>query len=502
MNSAKKLLRFEFDADAFVGRAPQPRAILSERLAALKKIIKDREGKEYDMPNQESLRQIYQLFKNTPLNRLSSEFDSLRRTRQLAWALTYSENGLPRIVDTPRLRNALQLLEKHFRISSVLGVFDALMKVWDTSNAGMLRAFLKKHLTRYTGSRRFVQKLKANMTWYCKENSAAELAAHLLHSRQKLSDVWTYLELPDYTRVYSYFGAVATAYAALKNQFNQEIITDVVNFIKKHNNDKTSRLVLSKLIENLGVDAAETLRQPIQSYALQKWQDPRITGGDVRWRSISDEARQIFTRWITKEDLRFFFDIVSKACGDRKFEYRKAFWLAYLEHITFCRPVLRRDAEYLFGNDQQALQYHRDRRPATLKGGNRDQHAFIIQMGKLTFVEFSTAGACYVYDNVHLPFILGDGEYRMDEFKDQLSAVHRVIHNSSEKYSWQNKLSSWIERRLGIEPLQSYQLGGKPNSDIISCPNQNCRQQLRIPVVKKLIITCPKCQTVFENYTR
>ena len=37
MNSAKKLLQFEFDADEFVRRAPQPPVIPSERLAVLKK---------------------------------------------------------------------------------------------------------------------------------------------------------------------------------------------------------------------------------------------------------------------------------------------------------------------------------------------------------------------------------------------------------------------------------------------------------------------------------
>ena len=505
MNTAKELLRFEFDADAFERRASQLVSTPTKQLAVLKSIIKDCEGEGHDMPDQESLRQIYQLFKNTPLNRLSSEFDSLRRTRQLAWALTYTEDGLPRIVDTPKLRNALQLIEKRFRISSVLGIFDALMKAWDTPNTRMLRVFLKKHLTHYTGSRKFVQKLKTNMAWYYEENSVTQFATHLFRSQKKLSDVWTYLELPDYTHGYPYFGAVATAYAALNNQLNRETVADIIDFIRKHNNDKTSRTVLSKLIEHLGIEASEVLRQPVQSYALQKWQDPRIAGGDIHWRDISDEARQIFTRWITKEDLRFFFDVVAKACNDPKFAYRKAFWLAYLEHISFCRPVLRKDAEYLFTNDQQALQYYQDRQPATLTGGNRDQHAFIIQIGNYTFIEFSTAGACHVYHNRDLPFELGNSEYRMDELRSQLWAEHRVIHSGSEKYSWQSKFASWLEYEIGIEALRSYQLDSESSSERhINCPNEECRQTLRIHRATKgwLRITCPKCRTIFRYEVR
>ena len=387
------------------------------------------------------------------------------------------------------------------------GVFNALLQTWDTPNAGILRAFLKKHLTNYAGSRKSIQKLKANIDWYCEENSPTHLAMHLITARRKLSDVWEYLDLPSYMHGYPYFGDVAVAYATFNSQLNLVHITDVVDFIKKHDTNKTSRRVLSKLIEKLGIEAAETLRQPVQSYALQEWQDPRIAGGDVRWRDVSDKAREIFTRWITKEDLRFFFDVVAQACDDQKFEYRKAFWLAYLEHISFCRPVLRRDAEYLFSNDRQALQYYRDRHPATLTGGNKDQHAFIIQMGDHTFIEFSTAGACHVYHNTGLPFELGDSEYHMDELRSPLWAEHRIIHRSSERYSWQSKLASWLEDEIDIKPLRSYQLERKSDpvtikSDpvIVRCPNKNCRQRLTITTRRGIRrrIRCPNCLTAFE----
>ena len=257
---------------------------------------------------------------------------------------------------------------------------------------------------------------------------------------------------------YPYFGAVAIAYVSINRPRDPVAVADIVEFVEKHNDDKTSRAILSKLIEQLGNNAPENLRQPVQSYALRKWQDPRIAGAAVRWRGVSNEARQIFTRWITKEDLRFFFDVVSKACNDHKFAYRKAFWLAYFEHISFCRPVLRRNAEYLFINDPQARQYYRERRPATLTGGNNNQHAFIIQMGEYTFVEFSTGGACYVYDNANCPFSLRDLDYHMSELRNQWLAKHRVIHRNSERYSWQDRFSAWIEGELDIESLRSYRL--------------------------------------------
>lgn len=460
MKSAKELLGFDrFDENAFARRAPQPIKISQQTLDTLNDIAQKHGVTEYESPNGEDLRQIYHSFVNAyQFRRHHTEFDSLKRTRQLAWALTFSEGRLPRIVDTPQLNDALQLIENRFRVSTLPGIFNALLEAWDSPNAEMLRAFVKKHLTVYNGSRKFVQKLKANMDWYCEENSATQLALNLVRSKVKLSDVWSVLELPDHARSYPYFGAVAEAYITLNRPADREAVADVIAFVEKHNNDETARSILSKLIENLGFDAPERLRQPIRSYVLRKWGDPQIAGGDVRWRDVSNEAKKIFARWITKEDLRFFFDVVAKACDDHKFAYRKAFWLAYLEHISFCLPVLHSNAENLVRNDPQALQYYKERRTATLRGSGSNKHAFIIQMGKFTFVEFSTAGACYIYNNDNIPFRLGDPEYRTNQLRNQSSAEVRVIHYNSEDYSWQYDFASWINRQLGIKSLRSYQL--------------------------------------------
>ena len=519
MNSAKKLLQFDFNHDEFARRALKPIEIPTERLEALKEIESKHSGTGNGPPNQESLREIYRLFIETPPSNLQNEFNTLRRVRQLAWALTYSEDGLPCIVDiSSKLKDALQLIEKRFRISALRGVFKTLLEAWDSPNAYMLRDFVKKHLRDYDGNQRFFQKLRTHMRWYCEEKGTHHLAITLSHAQVKLSEVWSFLDFEsskndkssknDNMNRYSYFGYVAKAYVFYKNFPDEVFVTDVVDFVRKYNNDTLCRTIISDLIEKLGYNASEDLRQPIQSYVLQKWRDPRIAGSD--WHDVSLEALKIFTKWLTEADLDFFFDIVSRACNDQKFAYRKAFWLAYFDDISFCRPVLRRNAGYLLRNDPQALQYYRDRRPATLKGGNSNQHAFIIQMGNYTFVEFSTAGACYVYDNVNLPFELGRSVYYMHQLRNRDQAELRVNHQKSEYYYWQNKLAKWIEKEIGIEPVHSYRLhgpdqaNGSQNPEIadkirIDCPNKNCRQKLQIPVTEnQLRVTCPTCRTTFD----
>ena len=516
MNSVKKLLQFNFDVDNFVQRAFKPISIPAERFDVLKEIM-DNDKNNGNGPDLETIREIYRLFLDTPTSNLLNVFNTLRRIRLLAWALTFSEDGQPRIVDLSRLKEALQLIENRFRINTLRGVFITLLQAWDSSNANILRAFVKKHLINYDGKQKFFQKLKSNMSWYCEKSGTKQLAETLLRSQVKLSDVWSFLDSSNNDNSnkenimyrYSYFGFVAIEYINNYNPPEKTFVEDVVEFVKKYNNDTKNRAILSNLIELLGNDASEDLRQPIQSYVLQEWKDPRITGSN--WRDVSAKAKEIFTRWITKEDLRFFFDVVAQACNDQNFEYRREFWLAYLEHISFCRPVLRKNLEAIFRHDPQIMQYYRDRHPATLKGGSSDQHAFIIQIGNYTFVEFSTAGACYVYYNVDLPFESGKLAYNMRELRNKNWAEHRIIHQNSENYYWQNNLAKWIKINFDIEPQRSYRLHGNNNIDSkhsveniekthLNCPNLSCRQTLQIPVrTETLRITCPTCKTSFQH---
>lgn len=505
MRSPSELLQFDFNADTFVRRAPKPIPILPEMIADLDRIQREHDGM-HNIPEREDLRQVYHLFFNAVrTDNLRPKFDSSRRIRRLAWSLTFSEAGLPRIVDTPELHDALQLIEDRFHMSTVLGVFDALLQAWDKPGARLLREFVRRHLATYQGRQQSVQNLRENLAWYCEEDGATQLAMSIFRGQVKLSEVWSHLNLrlPDRMHGFRYFGIVAEAYVALNCRLDRESVADIVKFVEMHRNDTAVRSIVSRLIEALGLEASEHVRQPVQSYVRRNWRDPRVTGGENRWRHVSDEAQRIFTRWITKEDLNFFFDVVAQVCHDEIFAYRKAFWLAYLEHISFCRPVLRRNAEYLFRNNP----YYQEQKQsiATLNGGSRDQHAFIIQMGDYTFVEFSTNAACYVYDNSRLPFRMDQSAYTMDTWRrntlrnSPLLAKPRVIHRNSEEYYWQEKFELWLSSRLGIEPIRSYWL----NDQVFLCPG--CRRRLRITSEERRVritITCRQCHHTFEREAR
>ncbi len=454
MEPAKELLRFEFNAESFTHLALRPIEVNQQIRDILKKIVNDYGGEKVE-GDPESRSQIYAQFISCPPRKLPEVFNTPSRVRRLAQVLTYSEYEPPRIIDTQQLNYVLQLIETHFSISAMLGVFNALLEVWNTANASMLRAFVKRHLIDYNGVRKEVQRLRANIVWYCEPNGPAQLAVELLRSGTKLSDVWSYLKLPDRTHGYRYFGAVAEAFVMYNRHLKQtgmmEMLEDIVNFFTKHNNEETNRSVLPKLIKRLGRNVIEDLRRPIQDYVLQKWQDPRIANASVHWHGVPDETWRIFMRWIMKEDLRFFYDVIVKRSR------RRDFWLLYFGKVASCRIVLGRNAEILFGKDPY---YQKQKESmARLKGSDRNQCVFIIKMGNQTFVECSTADVCYVYDNADFPYDLSKSEYYIQELVDKSRVKDCVTYSESASVDWREKLDSLIDSEAGIELLPISQLG-------------------------------------------
>lgn len=450
MESAKELLEFDFDPDAFARRALQPMKIRQGISDLLEKIV-DECGSKNESPDQESPRQIYLCFIDTSPKKLFEVFDTLSRVRKLSRVLTYSdsESDLPRIVDNKSgLKNALRLIDHHFSIRAMLNIFDTLLKEWDTENAPMLQAFIKKHLMNYEGPRKLVLRLKSDMAWYCGNNGATQLAKHLSLSQINLADVSSYLGLPDSTQSYRYFGAVAEALIA-DNEYLKQVdnVKGIVDFLTKHNNETADRVILTQLIKRLGVSAAEDLRQPIQDYVLREWKDPRVIEANVHWHGVTNETWKIFAQWLMKEDLSFFYNVVLKKSE------RKDFWWSYDGKISFTRIVLGRNAESLFGND---CYYQKQKESmAKLKDSNRGQHALVIQTSHKTFIEFSTEDVCYVYDNINFSIDLSESEYDIQKLANNLQAKDRLIYDNT----WRSKLASLIKSEVGIDLLPISRLG-------------------------------------------
>ena len=458
---ARTILNFHFGADELLRLIPEPDSPQNS-LDALD-AIQERHTRKVSRPPEARSREAYRCFLQHAGNGLPEQLDVPRFARRLAWALTYHEEQTPEceeIITSPLLTDALAIIDRYPSAGALLGVFNALLHAWDTERVDLLRQFLGRHLPNYYGKRKLLRRIQRDAQWYVREYGPRQLATELIYQHIALHQVWEHTGLPDSTQSHAYFAAVGWAYTLhlLRRRLDRLALEDILLFLEIHDVDSTNKAILSTLIEHLGENADPELKLPIQAHALKQWGDPRITGGAARWYGISDRAAGIFRDWITREDLLFFFDVVAQTCHDPKFTYRKHFWLSYLSHISLCRPVLHREAERFFAGNHKALLYLQVREPAQLTGGTRAQHAFIIEMGEFTFVEFSTAGACYVYHKAKDLFALDQATYEMSELRNQEIAHHRQEHIGSERSYWQQQLGSWIEEHLGIRPTESHHI--------------------------------------------
>ena len=164
-----------------------------------------------------------------------------------------------------------------------------------------------------------------------------------------------------------------------------------------------------------------------------------------------------------------FFDKLSRQIDPEGFKYRKAFWLAYARHIENFKIIGSKRIKRLLQYDPKTEQLL-ERRFAILSNipDESDESAFLFRIKNYVFVEFGKTGnALYVYKNSN-PDAPGFDRrsytiYQLKHLKinQQLfdkwdNGEGRVIHLGSEYYRWQDKLSTWLRRTLGINNIRGY----------------------------------------------
>ena len=318
MRSARELVGFNFDIQAFSKGVPTIRPNI-KAIQKLESICANQE--RISVPKQSELKQVYHNFilkSQGNSSDLVEHFNSIRLTRRLSWALTYSENTAPfnvRIADSPLLHKALGLFEMRFNASIIMGVFEALLQSWNSRYSTLMRRFLKKHLEQYDRNRRRLLNLKKNQDCFCEDNGPTQLALRLMRERIPLAGVWDHLELQNHTHNYSYFGNLAIAYIHLARRtgLKRATLEDIVAFLDVHDSDETAKSIISSVIEQL---SDGTNKHTINSENEEVLIEPLSDGFDE---GLSPS--KIFSFY--KQGYRFEWDITQPLYGGRKIQYIK-----------------------------------------------------------------------------------------------------------------------------------------------------------------------------------
>lgn len=163
--------------------------------------------------------------------------------------------------------------------------------------------------------------------------------------------------------------------------------------------------------------------------------DPRFGNGRFNWQTVSPKSRDIFSHWLSEEDLETFFRIVAETTNDEQWGYREKFWRKYLPYITNTWIFLARDAR------RYAVQSNLNH--GTLKNGYGNQAVFVFQIRKYIFSEWSNVGKVRAHDLSHSEKFFGsddlNGEFIRKNFVD--GWIH-FPHGGAN--CWQDKVRTWI----------------------------------------------------------
>lgn len=194
----------------------------------------------------------------------------------------------------------------------------------------------------------------------------------------------------------------------------------------------------------------DQLKERIQEFLLQHYGDPRIR--PQRWMAVSEEARQVFRKWLARVALAQFLDVIDRLAFDRQWKYRRAFWTGYFDRDWVS------DAQVAFGPGGATLAvqlFGRDAPFATLVKGGRKQidqnHAVLLfRLGDLVIADWSHNGRCAIWreGNRKAPS-LRNGRYTSDDV-DWLSADQSWVHAGAANYAWQNKVRDFIADETGL----------------------------------------------------
>ncbi len=243
---------------------------------------------------------------------------------------------------------------------------------------------------------------------------------------------------------------------------NKDLIEAVINFHFIDNNlrfkDRRVSVIealLSPWLKNPN-HLGEEIRKMVLDLLLIQFNDPRLPHNRSKgWRFVNEASLQVILRWLTGESLNQFFSVIDQMALEHQWKYRKAFWKAYNDQGSLdgawvaLGPDAKYYAESAFGKKLSA---------GELEGGAKsDQSVLIIKIGDLVFAEWSHNGKCRAWrvDHESCPSIY-ETKYHGNQLKTTSMKIvssyakDGIRHGSSETYSWQKKLSEFIDEQTGI----------------------------------------------------
>lgn len=208
--------------------------------------------------------------------------------------------------------------------------------------------------------------------------------------------------------------------------------------------------------------AAPTIREKLLGTFVpsESYGDPRWLGrAGYQWQGVEPKAMSVVKRWLAGKSLETFVNAL-KLTADETWEYREKFWMAYHRHgyIDDVWLVLGSEAKERIGYRDLGAGF---RHGMLLNDSPGRRSVLLLQIGDLTFVEWSHDGALRAYRTADpkAPKLYGDDYDRLDLTDDRSMWMHaasadnknpHLYHHGSDGGTWQRKARDFINRHTGV----------------------------------------------------
>lgn len=396
-----------------------------------------------------------------------------KELRTLCYSLHYFETQQSSIFQNSKeLAYAVELITQQWNNSYLIGLFNCLLKSWNTSQRDcflLLHQIISEKLTAYSGSRRLLHAIKFNSRFFNPSNGDVLLGSQLSIEKIPISDVANYLKLPPNWITYPYFSKVIFSYYDRNKANVHALLPDIEKALLLHSANiaggMTSKLLISQLVIWADIRQHDDIQDDVKDLAFKLIGDPAKStywrpseGMNDQEKAALTNARDILNGWITRRFITVFFETCIN--DDR----RKRFWLRMAPNVSAFHVFGPVNVKLLLKRDKRIAQYVDSRFDVT--SGNRQVSAFLMHVKDYKLVEFSDPGyAFYAYLRSNPSAPSAEKAYAsVDEFRDGSlpMAVYRsgsqIVSYSNEgrithadgDIKWEEVFKRWIGKKLAI----------------------------------------------------
>jgi hypothetical protein len=202
------------------------------------------------------------------------------------------------------------------------------------------------------------------------------------------------------------------------------------------------------------------LHPDLRDKAVEWWRNPWLPSNEKHWGGVTPAARAMVSDWLKREFIESFFTKLSQdGLADRR---RVNFWLRYAKSMDAIEFALGDTSRLSRNSDFVVLRKKMEGLYTELKSSDSNNNAFIMTMGSLVAVEFSSqSNALYGYDKNHpLPFTLSKPVVTPKDVRNSLKHSDCILwltHQDNIKgwARWEQRFEAELLRKFGIRPDES-----------------------------------------------